>query len=402
MGAASDATNVEYELGEVPQIDLLRRLIVGKFLELLDVPVMRKWYFPAGHLAMLSPSGDQDWATFEQMSATMELMKELASPYTIYLTASSQPISAEQFKTLSEAGIEFALHPDFMAGQLFSETELAGQLKKVMADTGGKILGQRPHCCRWETCDQLPAWSEKVGLQYESMLGLKLWDDKPAKSGYWVGTGLPYNMIDTQHYRRMDFLQIPVYTCDNLDFWKPDGSTLTYKPGGRPLKLSGLGLSEEEMFQMSKRIMDLAMGKYHSAYGYIWHPHYLAAGTLNHPINRTDTHFRNTVNYAKSLGMGLIGNNALNEFWRAREGVSLRDVAWNSESSTADYVLSGDVKIDSLTLMAPLGFKEKKARISVNGSPREYTEANVLGGHYAMFTVDAHPEEELLISVTYE
>ena len=79
----------------------------------------------------------------------------------------------------------------------------------------------------------------------------------------------------------------------------------------------------------------------------------------------------------------------------------LKDIAWSPESSTATYRLSGKVKVDSLTLIAPLKFKGKKARISVNGSPKDYVEANLMGQQHAMFTVDVGPEE-LPVTVKYE
>jgi hypothetical protein len=400
VGAASDATNVDYELGEVPQVDLLRRLIVGAFLESLDVPVSRKWYFPSQHMAMLIPSGDQDWATFEQMKATMDLVQEVGAPYTIYLTASSQPITGEQFAQLARGGMEFAFHVDFMGGQPFTGEELAAQLQKVVADAGGGIVGVRPHCCRWETCAHLPAWAEKAGLQYESILGLKMWATKPVKPGYWVGTGLPYHVIDEQTSRRLDLLEIPVYGMDNLDFWKSDGRTLVYKEGGKPLELVGLGLNEEESFELSKRMIDLALAKYHTVYSYCWHPHYLAAKKLQHSLNTTDTHFRMTIEYARSRGMGLIGTNAMNDFWRARERVSMTDIVWNAQTATMRYDILGDTQLKGLTLIAPLRYRGQEADISVNSQRREYETVQVLGSEYAMWTIDVCGER-IAVQVDY-
>ncbi len=401
VGAASAATNVDYDLGEVPQVDLLRRLIVGELLDSLDVPMNRKWYFPSQHMAMLIASGDQDWATFEQMKATMDLVQEVGAPYTIYLTASSQPITAEQFVLLSQGGIELAFHVDYMSGQPFTGEELEAQLKKVVADTGGNIIGMRPHCCRWETCAQLPAWSERAGLQYESILGIKMWETKPVKPGYWVGTGLPYHVIDEQSWRRLDFLEIPIYGMDNLDFWKPDGTTLVYKEGGKPLELVGLGLDEEQSFQLSKRAIDLAVEKYHTVYSYCWHPHYLSARQLQRALNTTDTHFRQTINYARSCGVGLIGTNAMNDFWRARERVSMTDIQWNEQTATMRYNLVGAVELKRLTLIAPRYYHGRRAEISVDSQRREYNAVQIFGNEYAMWTVDL-AGEPLALSIHYQ
>ncbi|NOX55320.1 MAG: hypothetical protein GXP27_12960 [Planctomycetes bacterium] len=63
-GKHIDASNVEYDLGRIPQVDLIRRLLVGLFLEHLDVPVLRKWYFPSKYRAMMAVIGDQDGASF--------------------------------------------------------------------------------------------------------------------------------------------------------------------------------------------------------------------------------------------------------------------------------------------------------------------------------------------------
>ena len=96
-----------------------------------------------------------------------------------------------------------------------------------------------------------------------------------------------------------------------------------------------------------------------------------------------------------------MGTNALNDFWRAREKVLLKDVGWSPESTTAQYTVSSSVKLDLLTLVAPLMFNGRKAHVSVDGSPLDYVEANVLGGRYAMFAVDVC-SEELLITVKYK
>ena len=58
------------------------------------------------------------------------------------------------------------------------------------------------------------------------------------------------------------------------------------------------------------------------------------------------------------------------------------------------------VKVDSLTLVAPLMFNGRKAHVCVGGRPQDYVEANVLAGQYAMFTADTGPQE-LRVTVKY-
>jgi hypothetical protein len=403
-GKHIDASNVEYDLGDVPQVDLIRRLLVGLFLERLDVPVLRKWYFPAQRQAMLVIVGDQDGADFEQVKVVLDLVQELQAPYTLYVTPANQPITREQFGMLRAGGMELALHPNFFkrSGIKFDEEELRAQLKKATDDIGCAISGERPHSGRWDSVRELPLWAERAGLQYDSILGPKWWESKPAKNGYWVGTGLPYHFFAPQDYRRLDVLEIPILGCDNECFWKPRPYTVRYKPNAHKTVLGGRGLPEDEAFQVWKRFFDQALDRYPAAIGYCWHPVYLAARklALDDRYYRTDAHFRKCVGYAKSRGAGLTGTNAWNEFWRAREQVSLEHVAWNPTSGTIQYRVSGHGKLDCLTLVAPLHFHGRKASVSVDGRPQDYAEADLCGRQQAMLTV-AVGREVRLITVKY-
>ena len=404
-GKHIDASNVEYDLGDVPQLDLIRRLLVGLLLENLDVPVLRKWYFPSQYKALLVVLGDQDGADFEQLTVVRNLIEELETPYTLYILQGGRPVTTEQFNVLAEAGMDFALHPNFFksGGIKFEEEELVAQLKRAEADVGAPITGERPHSGRWDSVRELPAWAEKAGLQYDSVLGQKWWEDKLAKDGYWVGTGLPYRFIDPEDYRPMDVLEIPVFSGDNREFWGPKEYNVRYKTGAHKTFLAGRGLTQAEAFESWKPFLDQAIEKYPTAYGYNWHPVYLAAKELNlaERFYRTDSHFRKCISHAKSRGVGLMGTNALNDFWRARDKVSFKDIRWSPESATAQYTVSSSVKLNSLTLIAPLMFNGRKARVSTGGSPKDCVEANVLGGQHAMFAVDVG-SEELLITVKYD
>jgi hypothetical protein len=402
-GAASDASNVEYELGDVPQADLVRRLLVGLLLEAIDAPVVRKWYFPSQHTAMLVPLGDQDGADMAQMKVVLDLIKELQAPYTLYLTPTRQPMTKEQLNTLAQAGMEFAFHPDFVGrGRKFTEAEFNSQLKKAVDDAGGRLAGQRPHCCRWESFRELPAWSEKAGLQYEAILGLKAWDSQPVKLGYWVGTGLPYRWVDPADGRRMDFLEIPVAGIDNFDFWKSNHANLGFRPGGRKLRLSGLNLSQHEAFLRSKQFIDRVIEKYPAVYGYCWHPVYLAARALKLKIDGpTDVHFRKCIDYARGRGVGLIGSNALNGFWRAREKVSVDDFVWDDGAATLQCKVRSDAPVRDLTLCAPCRYRGRRAQVFVNGRSLAYAQTELFGKRYAMWTVDAGPEA-IAVAIRYD
>jgi len=403
-GKHIDASNVAYDLGDVPQVDLVRRLLVGLLLDSLDVPVMRKWYFPAQQRAVLVVVGDQDGANFQQLEVVLDLIKELQSPYTLYVTPSNQPVSRDQLRILRDGGMEFGLHPNFFkrTGIVFNEEEFKAQLKKAEADIGGKITGERPHSGRWDSAGELPVWAERAKVQYDSILGDKWWESKPSKYGYWVGTGLPYHFFDPQNYRRMDVLEIPICGSDNNCFWKPRQYAVRYKPGRHKTFLGGRGYTEDEAFEAWRRFFDQAMEKYPAAIGYCWHPVYLAAKKLKleDRYYRTDSHFRKCVGYAKSRNAGLTGANAWNAFWRARERVSLECLAWNPASCTIQYRVSSDASLDRLTLVVPARFRGRKASIAVAGRPTSHAEVGLFGEPQALFTVNVG-REALLLTVQY-
>jgi hypothetical protein len=126
----------------------------------------------------------------------------------------------------------------------------------------------------------------------------------------------------------------------------------------------------------------------------------LAARRLRKPVYYTDTFFRMLVNYAKGKNVGLMSTDSWNNFWRARERVTFREVEWMPERTEVTYRVSSDVKVDSLTFITPLRLGGMRAKVFVNDDPKNYVEATLLGGEYAMFTVDI-AVGELLIRVEY-
>ena len=409
-GKSVDVSRVEYDLGDAPQVDLMRRLLVGVLFEQIDVPLMRKWYFPSRYKTMVAITGDQDGASFEMMKVVRDIIKEIDAPYTLFVLQNpNKPITTEQFKLLADGSkMDFALHEDFVSpGKTFDEKTFNEELGSAEAAVGHKLTGSRPHCIRWQSPRELPTWAERAGVQYGSSLGIRCWQSKPPKDGYWLGTGLPYRYIHPDDYRRMDVLEIPIFDTDNIPFWKPMHSAVNYKQGTSKTFVFGLGLTEDEAFKIWKRFIDQAIDKYPTAWCCCWHPVYLAKKQLEHKLKRlakyysTDTHFRKCITYAKQRGVGLTGTNALNDFWRAREKVAMKHIKWDSESATAEYRVSGEVKVDALTLVTPLEYRGKKASISVNGRPRNFTEARCLERQQAMFTIDVRPEEEMTVRVQY-
>lgn len=401
-GKAVDASHVEYELGDAPQADLLRRLLINTLLDQIDIPVLRKWYFPSQHRAMLMVLGDQDGANFAQLSIVLELMKELRTPYTLYVTPTDQPLSRDQFDILAQGGMDFALHPDYVSGgRRFTKEEFDKQRKKAEADLARRLTGTRSHSLRWGSVRDAPAWAAEAGLQYDATLGPRWWPSKPPKLGYWQGTGLPFYFFDDDQARRMDLLEIPTAGIDNQDFWTKPNYTVSYKTEVTRTFVAGCSLTEDAAFEMMKRTLDQAADKYHTIIGYCWHPCYLAARAMNRTsIYPTDVHFRKCIQYAKNRGIGLSGSNALNEFWRAREKVRIIPTAWDRASATAQFGISSDSRLDDLTVIIPLWFDHRKAEVFVHGRSVAYREESLWGSHFAMFALEVGPQE-IPITVRY-
>ena len=411
-GKAFDASKVERELSGIPQLDIMRRLIVGLFLKELGVPVPRKWYFPHGSRALLVLSGDQDWAPFEQLLEVLNLMRELNVPYTLFVTPEPQSVSKEQFKYLIENGMDLGFHPNFFKGggkvfkegkviltakPIFTEEEFSKQLEEVEDLIGFRPIGCRCHGLRWETALDLPLWMERAGLQYDSTLGQKFEEDKPARIGYHVGTGLPYYFIDTSTYRRIDVLEIPMLTGDQMPFVKPHEYVVAIKPNVMKSFQAGLGLTEEEAYIILKELLDASVNKFHTAICLCFHPIYLASRKLKLPkVHHSDLFFKLLVKYAKRTGIQVMNATEWNNFWRMREKVLIEELEWDPESMKMSFKIRLEEGSLGISLLIPVYYCGLKAVIHTDGKLAEYNEVEILGGRYAMIEVEACSKPKLI------
>ena len=416
-GKALDASRVERELSDVPQLDVMRRLVIGLLLRELGVPIPRKWYFPHGSKALLVLSGDQDRAPFEQLLEVLNLMKELDVPYTLFVTPNPQPVSREQFEYLIRNGMDIGFHPDFFRGNgkvfkggkailtakpIFTEEEFLKQLREVENSVDFRPLGCRCHGLRWETALDLPLWMERAGLQYESTLGQKFERDKPVKIGYHVGTGLPYYFIDTSAYRRVDVLEIAILTGDQTPFVKPHEYVVAIKPNVVKSFLVGLGLTEEEVYEMLKDLLRDSVNKFHTAICLCFHPIYLVSRKLKIPkVHHSDLLFRMLVKYAREVGVHIMNITEWNNFWRAREKTAIEELNWDPVHMRLSFKVKFEEGSVNIPLLIPAHYHGFRVTVSVCGRPVKYNEVEVLGGRYVLVEVEASHKPKL-IEVVYE
>jgi hypothetical protein len=398
VGRAYDTSVVEVELSDVPQLDLMRRLFANLVLESINMPLPRKWYFPKGHKALVLLSGDQDGADYEVMSSAKNILKECGVPYTLFITPRSQPLSYNELQEIAQIGVEIALHPDFI-GYPFTEEEFKTQLKKAEGDSGAKIIGVRNHCIRWEEVIHVPIWIEKYGLQYDSNLGLRLPIDehgaRPPKLGYFVGGGLPYFFIHPKSFKRIDVLEEPLFVSDDI-LWLGSDRTITVNDIPNVVKTfrAGMGLSQEDAFQLLKKFMDESLEKYYTVQCYDFHPFYLWR-------RMSDSCFRKIVEYCKEKGILLMNQAEWNYYWRGREEVQYVNLVWNSTTKTLEFTIRGKRDVKDMTFIVPLLHQGFKAKVYINGVPAFYREEYINKKQYALFTVNVGLEE-IHIKILYE
>ncbi|RLI36617.1 hypothetical protein DRO55_03200, partial [Candidatus Bathyarchaeota archaeon] len=401
-GKALDTWRVEDGLERIPQLDLMRRLIFGLFLKAVGIPIPRKWYFPDGSMALLLIGGDQDGCGYDEMGVVLGLMRELGAPYTLFVTPWEQPMSREQLRRLVEAGVDMGFHPNFFkdgkkvwdgdgrravqtAGPYFKEEEFLRQLRRGEADIGGRFLGVRTHGLRWGTVKDLPIWMERAGLQYDSTLGHKCTEGSADVVGYSLGTGLPFYFIDPEVYRRIDVIEMPMLSSDYSLFRERHRYIVRIREGHEGRFYMGLGLSEDEAFNLARDILDDATDRYHTVNCYCWHPIYLASRALGRSHHPSDRFFSKLIKYAKDRGVRLMDHGGWNRYWRARETVEIRDVDWNPEAGTLRFLASCGEAVRGLTLIVSFscGNWVKVSEVRVDGEPHKYRRVHVLGLDHA-------------------
>lgn len=398
VGRAYDTSLVEVELSDVPQLDLMRRLFLNLVLEGLDIPLPRKWYFPRGHKALILISGDQDGADYNTMKAVKSILEECAAPYTLFTTPRDQPLSRDELQEIAQIGVEIAFHPDFVSYP-FTEEEFKAQLEKAEEDSGIRMRGARSHCLRWERVVDMPFWLEKHGLEYDSNLGCRIPIDepgaKPTKLGYFVGGGLPYFFIHPENFRRIDVLEEPLLVSDDILLLNPD-RTITVNDVSNVIKTfrAGMGLSQEEVFQLMKRLVDDSLEKYYTVQCYVFHPIYLWR-------RMSDSCFRKIVEYSKNRGALLMNQGEWNNYWRGREEAQYVNLTWDPLTKTLEFTIQGKRKVKDMTFMVPLLYRGAEAKVYVNDTPVSFKEERTCQKRYAFFTTDIGPEK-IRIKILYQ
>jgi len=391
---AVDVSRVRNGLERIPQLDLLRRLIINLITSRIPAPTPRKWYYPEGSRSLLLVGGDQDGSGVNRLRVVQEMARETQAPYTLFLMTTSQPMTREEIRGLVSDGFEIAFHPDFfkyigngeIAGRPFTEEEFHKQYEKAILDSGVQIKGIRTHALQWKSVYEIPLWMERRGIQYDTSLGLHLVEGEKQKLGYYMGSSLPYYFIHPDTYRRINVLEQPFIAGDDVLFW-PEISNYMVKiiPNKERVYRLGLGLSEDEAFTIIKEFMDESISWNHATQCYIWHPVYLASQKLGESFHHSDRFFRKTIKYAKQRKVSILNHGEWNTFWRGREEARFKNVSWDIDTRELRFALEGPVP-KGLTVALPRTYRSEQARVYINGKETEYQKSDLMGQQYALIS----------------
>jgi hypothetical protein len=257
---------LDVNLRHVPQADLQQRLLV-RVLEWASEPrgpLTRLWTFPNAEPAVVLINGDSDLMTRPQLDWFINMTEAHGGGYTIYLLEEHRPLvppelEADYRRRGHSAGPHIWLKlkptPDEMAARIHQE------VADFTLTYGHPPRTTRHHCVVW------PGWVETARALAGA--GVRLETNYRAaeryQSGYLTGSGLPMRFVD-ESGEMIDCFQQETLLCD--DYALIDKSFLP-------------PLSEEQVIALSRRLIDDARQRYHTAVQIYFHPVYSTGLTVH-------------------------------------------------------------------------------------------------------------------------
>lgn len=169
----------EEEKFQIPQVDILRRILVRLIEDHCEVPLPRLWYFPFSHSTGLCVTHDSDNATEEDIEKINRVDKENAVPSTTFMSIfNASPNSWRSFKNL---GLDLQYHHVHL--YFYHAQGLVKKIQRILGDfylfkkvqylffcvqkkilekvSLKKIEGNRNHGLAWNSHFDQSAWFEK-------------------------------------------------------------------------------------------------------------------------------------------------------------------------------------------------------------------------------------------------
>ncbi len=347
-----------------PMADALKELLLRAVFHLLSTagePLPLLWYWPRGQTSMAHMSHDSDgnrplvgWCLFD-------LLQELNVPST-WCTMPVTGYDRSFYKALIESTSEIALH--YATGNApvreaprWSQMDFDWQYDTLAYETGlSNIVSNKNHGIAWQGRLEFYYWCQNKGIQLEHSRGDR---------GFTFGTSHPWFPMedDRPNGDYLDVLALPFLTQD-FTVVCPHGFM-------RPL-----------------------VDQCHAGYG--------VAHVLYHPSHVEDPEcersIRETVAYARSLGMEWWTSEEINIWERARRRVSISSAGNGSSATESTYRIQSPDKLSEATMLylLPAGSTAPPSS-TFDGENIGVSTVERYGHRFAQVSADLGGEHELRV-----
>ncbi len=347
-----------------PMADVMRELLLRAIFHLLStagesLPLL--WYWPRGQTSMAHMSHDSDgnrplvgWCLFD-------LLQELNVPST-WCTMPVTGYDRSFYNALIESTSELALH--YATGNApvreaprWSQMDFDWQYDTLSYETGlTNIVSNKNHGIAWQGRLEFYYWCQNKGIQLEHSRGDR---------GFTFGTSHPWFPMedDRPNGDFLDVLALPFLTQD-FTVVCPHGFM-------RPL-----------------------VDQCHAGYG--------VAHVLYHPSHVEDPEcersIRETVAYARSLGMEWWTSEDINNWERSRRRVSISPQGNGDSATESPYLIQSPDKLKEATVLylLPAGVTAPSSS-TLDGETIGARTVERYGHRFAQVTADLSGEHELRV-----
>ena len=345
-----------------PMADALKELLLRAIFHLLSSagqPLPLLWYWPRGQTSMAHMSHDSDgnrplvgWSLFD-------LLQELNVPST-WCTMPVAGYDRSFYDALINSTSEIALH--YATGNApvreaprWSQMDFDWQYDTLSYETGlSNIVSNKNHGIAWQGRLEFYYWCQNKGIQLEHSRGDR---------GFTFGTSHPWLPMedDRPNGDFLDVLALPFLTQD-FTVVCPHGFM-------RPL-----------------------VDQCHATYG--------VAHVLYHPSHVEDPEcersIRETVAYARSLGMEWWTSEEINSWERARRRVSISPVGNGASAPESVYRIQSPDSLNQATMLHLLPANGSAApTFTLDGETVPTRIVERYGHRFAQITADLSGEHEL-------
>ena len=350
-----------------PMADVLRGLLLRAIFHLLSsagesLPLL--WYWPRGQTSMAHMSHDTDgnrpllgWSLFD-------LLQELKVPST-WCTMPVAGYDRSFYKALIESTSEIALH--YATGNApvreaprWSQMDFDWQYDTLSYETGlSNIVSNKNHGIAWQGRLEFYYWCQNKGIQLEHSRGDR---------GFTFGTSHPWFPMEDDRPNG-DFLDVLA-----LPFLIQDFTVVCPHGFMRPL-----------------------VDQCHAGYG--------VAHVLYHPSHVEDPEcersIRETVAYARSLGMEWWTSEEINSWERSRRRVTISSAGNGASTPEGTYRIQSPDSLNEATLLYLLPASGTAASsFTLDGKAADAPTVERYGHRFAQITADLNGEHELNIPFT--